>query len=130
MQAQLDVIGIVVEDMARSLAFYRRLGLAIPANADDQTHVDLTLPGGVRLTWDTVEVIRSFDSDWTPPSGGHRIALAFKLDRPADVDRAFADLTGAGYRSYKSPWDAFWGQRYAIVLDPDGSHIELFADAG
>jgi hypothetical protein len=31
------------------------------------------------------------------------------------------------YRQYKEPWDAFWGQRYAIVLDPDGNHVELSA---
>src|SRR6266536_1784299 len=128
MQARLDVVGIVVEDMARSLAFYRRLGLEIPPDADGQTHVDVTLPGGLRLTWDTIETIRSFDPDWSPPSGGHRIALAFRVDSPADVDRTYGELIGAGYRSYKAPWDAFWGQRYAIVLDPDGSHVELFVD--
>jgi catechol 2,3-dioxygenase-like lactoylglutathione lyase family enzyme len=32
--ARLDVIGLVVADMAASLAFYRRLGLDIPADAD------------------------------------------------------------------------------------------------
>jgi hypothetical protein len=26
------------------------------------------------------------------------------------------------------PWDAFCGQRYACVLDPDGNQIDLFAD--
>jgi uncharacterized glyoxalase superfamily protein PhnB len=29
--------------------------------------------------------------------------------------------------------DAFWGQRYATVLDPDGNSVDLFAsleDAG
>ena len=50
--AQLDMIGIVVADMAVSLAFYRRLGLEIPADADTAPHVDLILPGGVRLAWD------------------------------------------------------------------------------
>jgi hypothetical protein len=32
-----------------------------------------------------------------------------------------------GYTQHKEPWDAFWGQRYAIVLDPDGTHVELSA---
>jgi uncharacterized glyoxalase superfamily protein PhnB len=27
----------------------------------------------------------------------------------------------------KEPWDAFWGQRYAAVGDPDGNLIDLFA---
>jgi len=130
MQARLDVIGIVVADMARSLAFYRRLGLDVPADADGQPHVDVTLAGGLRLAWDTVDTIRSYDPAWTPPSGGHRIALSFRVDAPADVDRAYAELTGAGYTGHKPPWDAFWGQRYAVVLDPDGNAVDLFADAG
>ena len=25
------------------------------------------------------------------------------------------------------PFDAFWGQRYATVLDPDGNAVDLFA---
>ena len=69
MHARLDLIGIVVADMPRSLAFYRQLGLDIPAEADGEGHVEVTLPGGLRLAWDTEEVIRSFDPDWTPPSG-------------------------------------------------------------
>jgi catechol 2,3-dioxygenase-like lactoylglutathione lyase family enzyme len=130
MQAKLDLIGIIVDDMARSLAFYRRLGLEIPPDADSQPHVEVSLPGGLRLAWDTVDTIRSFDPDWTPPSGGHRIGLSFRVDTPVAVDDAFADMVGAGYRSHKAPWDAFWGQRYAIILDPDGNAVDLFADAG
>ena len=127
MQARLDMIGIVVDDMAKSLAFYRRLGLDLPPEADQQPHVEATLPGGLRLAWDTVETIRSFDPDWTPPAGGHRIALAFRFETPADVNAAYEEMSSLGYQGHKAPWDAFWGQRYAIILDPDGNSIELFA---
>jgi catechol 2,3-dioxygenase-like lactoylglutathione lyase family enzyme len=127
MNARLDLIGIVVQDMARSLAFYRRLGLDLPPEADGEPHVEAMLPGGLRLAWDTVETIRSFDPAWTPPHGGHRMGLAFLLDSPADVDRAYAELTSLGYDGHKAPWDAFWGQRYAVVHDPDGSSVDLFA---
>jgi catechol 2,3-dioxygenase-like lactoylglutathione lyase family enzyme len=127
MQARLDVVGLVVADMARSLAFYRHLGLEVPPDADQQPHVEMTLPGGLRLTWDTIEVIRSFDPDWTPPSGGSRMSLAFRLDTPADVDRAYDALVALGYDGHKAPWDAFWEQRYAIVHDPDGNAVDLFA---
>ena len=127
MHARLDLIGLVVADMARSLAFYRRLGLEVPPEADGQPHVEAALPGGLRLAWDTVETIRSFDPDWAPPGGGHRIGLAFRLDAPADVDHAYAELVALGYAGHKAPWDAFWGQRYAIVHDPDGNPVDLFA---
>jgi catechol 2,3-dioxygenase-like lactoylglutathione lyase family enzyme len=128
MQARLDVIGLVVKDMARSLAFYRRLGLETPPEADQQPHVDATLPGGLRIAWDTVETIRSFDSEWSPPSGGgNRMSLAFRFETPAEVNAAYQELTAAGYEGHKAPWDAFWGQRYAEVRDPDGNTVDLFA---
>jgi catechol 2,3-dioxygenase-like lactoylglutathione lyase family enzyme len=127
MPARLDMIGMVVQDMARSLAFYRQLGLDLPADADNQPHVDTILPNGLRLAWDTVETIHSFDPDWTPPTGGPRTALAFLCDSPADVDRTYALLTGLGYEGHKEPWDAFWGQRYASLHDPDGNGVDLFA---
>jgi catechol 2,3-dioxygenase-like lactoylglutathione lyase family enzyme len=129
MQARLDLIGLVVQDMARALAFYRHLGLELPGDADQQPHVETTLPGGLRLAWDTVETVRSFDPAWTPPSGGARIGLAFRLDTPAEVDRAYEQFVSLGYDGHKEPWDAFWGQRYAIIHDPDGNSVDLFAPA-
>ena len=127
MAPTFDVIGLVVADMAASLAFYRRLGLDVPPEADNEPHVDLALPGGLRMSWDTIETIRSFDPGWTPPQGSPRVGLAFRCDSPAEVDRTYAELTDAGYEGHKKPWDAFWGQRYALVHDPDGNSVDLFA---
>lgn len=127
MVVRIDLIGLVVADMTASLAFYRRLGLEIPEGAEVEDHVEAVLPGGIRLAWDTVDVIRSFDPDWQPPSGGHGISLAFLCADPAEVDSVFADLTAAGYHGHSAPWDAVWGQRYATVHDPDGNSIDLFA---
>jgi len=127
MQARLDLVGIVVQDMARSLAFYRRLGLDLPPEADQEPHVETVLPGGLRLAWDTVEVVRSFDPDWSPARGGHRMGLAFRVESPQEVDAAHDELVALGYQSHRAPWDAFWGQRYAVVRDPDGNPIDLGA---
>ncbi len=127
MTVHFDVIGLVVSDMARSLDFYRRLGIDVPADADTQPHVEAALSGGLRIAWDTVETIKSFDAGWTPPSGGHRVGLAFACDSPAEVDAMFAGLVDAGYKAHLEPWDAFWGQRYASITDPDGNSVELFA---
>ncbi|MER5968274.1 VOC family protein [Streptomyces sp. NPDC002055] len=126
MTPRFDLIGLVVTDMAASLAFYRRLGLDIPAEADTQPHVEAALPGGLRIAWDTTETIRSFDPAWTPPRG-HGVSLAFACDGPGDVDASYAALVGAGHEGYLKPFDAFWGQRYAVVLDPDGHAVDLFA---
>jgi catechol 2,3-dioxygenase-like lactoylglutathione lyase family enzyme len=127
MGVQLDLVGIVVDDMARSLAFYRRLGLDIDAASDSEPHVEITLPGGLRLAWDTVETIRSFDAGWTSGPVSQRVTLAFACDSAAEVDACYGELTAAGYEGHLQPWDAFWGQRYAIVRDPDGNGVDLFA---
>ncbi|MGA5411124.1 VOC family protein [Streptomyces lavendulocolor] len=127
---RLDAIGLVVSDMAASLAFYRRLGLDVPAGAGTAPHVEATLPGGTRVLWDTEEVVRSFDPRWTRPRGGDRIGLAFRCASPAAVDATYEMLVAAGHRGHLEPWDAVWGQRYAVVLDPDGCGVSLFADAG
>ncbi len=120
------LVEIVVADMAASLAFYRHIGLDIPPDADTEPHVDVDL-GGLRLAFDTRETILSFDSAWTPPSGGHRMALAFACESPAEVDAAYAELTAAEGTGGIEPWDAFWGMRYAVVHDPDGNPVDLFA---
>ncbi|WP_067130837.1 VOC family protein [Microtetraspora malaysiensis] len=127
MAPTFNLIGLVVADMGASLAFYRRLGLDIPAEADSAPHVETTLPGGLRLAWDTVDTIRSFDPGWTAPSGGSRVSLAFACAGPEEVDRVYDDLVAAGYEGHRKPWDAFWGQRYALVRDPDGNGVDLFA---
>ena len=127
MKPRLDLVGIIVQDMRASLDFYRLLGLRFPDGAESEGHVEVTLDGGLRVAWDSAEVIRSFDPEWQPPSGGPAIGLAFLCDSPAEVDAVYAELVAAGHRSKKEPWDAFWGQRYAQVLDPDGNAIDLFA---
>jgi uncharacterized glyoxalase superfamily protein PhnB len=126
MAIQPDMIGIVVSDMAAALRFYRMLGLAIPDGVEGDAHVEVITPNGYRIAWDTEALARSIHADWVAPQG-NRVGLAFKCDGPADVDARYAQITGAGYAGVKEPWDAFWGQRYAVVSDPDGLHIDLFA---
>ena len=127
MDLRLAVVELVVSDMAASLAFYRRLGLDLPQDADGAPHVEVEV-GGLRLAFDTEDTVRAFDPAWTPPTGGgHRSALAFACAGPAEVDEAYAELTGAGYEGHLPPWDAVWGMRYAVVRDPDGNPVDLFA---
>jgi uncharacterized glyoxalase superfamily protein PhnB len=122
--ARFEAIGVVVDDLTRALAFYRELGLEFP---EGEGHVESQLPNGLRFMLDTEETIRSFDPEWQPPSGGHRVAVAFRCDSPAGVDETYRRLLGAGGSSHKEPWDAFWGMRYAQVKDPAGNVVDLFA---
>ena len=127
MTPRLDLIGMVIEDMAATVAFYRRLGLEFAEGAEGEGHVEVVLAGGLRLAWDTAEVVRSFDPEWTPPQGSSPFALAFLVDSPAEVDALHARLVAAGAHSHLEPFDAFWGQRYATVRDPDGYGVDIFA---
>jgi uncharacterized glyoxalase superfamily protein PhnB len=122
----LDLIGIVARDMRASMEFYRRLSLDIPVGAEDEPHAEVTTPSGLRVAWDTAELIQQIDPEWTEPSGGHRVALAFLCPDSASVDAKYEELATLGF-GHKDPWDAFWGQRYASVKDPDGNQVDLFA---
>lgn len=126
MDVYLDLVGIVTRDMGASLAFYRRLGLDAPEGSEDEPHTEATTPGGLRVAWDKASLIRGIYPHYSEPSGGHRISLAFRLPTPAAVDEKYAELAALGHGGTE-PWDAPWGQRYAVVLDPDGNHVDLFA---
>jgi len=54
-------------------------------------------------------------------------SFALLCESPAQVDDVVKRVQTAGFEVAKEPWDAFWGQRYAIVKDPDGYMVDLFA---
>jgi uncharacterized glyoxalase superfamily protein PhnB len=123
--AQLNAIGIVAADMAESIRFYRLLGVDVP-ETPAEGHVDTFLPNGVRFMLDSEETMRSFIDGWQRETG-NQISLAFECDSPAEVDEIYARVTEAGFRGEKEPWDAFWGQRYALLKDPSGVDVNLYA---
>ena len=130
MTIQLSAIGLVAADIPRSLQFYRLLGLDTPTDSATEDHVEANTPGGVRVMWDTYETVRATEPDWEPGTGGQTMALAFGCDSPAEVDARVEDVRAAGFGVHHEPWDAFWGQRYATVVDPDGNHVDVFAALG
>jgi catechol 2,3-dioxygenase-like lactoylglutathione lyase family enzyme len=130
MTAKLDAIGLVVADLKTSVTFYRLLSLDFGdiVDAEGHGHAEADLGAGMRLMLDTVEGIKEFDPAYTPAHGDPRASLAFRCQSPAAVDQLFARLTLAGARAHKAPWDAFWGQRYAQLRDPDGNGVDLYAE--
>ena len=121
----LNAIGIVVSDMTRSISFYRLLGLDVP-ETPDEGHVDTFLPNGVRFMLDTEETVLGFRPDWKRETG-NQLAIAFECASPDEVNEIYERATGAGFEGEKAPWDAFWGQRYAQMRDPDGVGVDLYA---
>jgi hypothetical protein len=80
----LNAIGIVASDMARSIRFYRLLGLDVPEKPGEG-HVDTFLPNGVRFMLDTEDTVRSFRPEWIRESG-NQLGLAFECRLGAFLD--------------------------------------------
>jgi catechol 2,3-dioxygenase-like lactoylglutathione lyase family enzyme len=124
----LHMLNVVEGDMAASVDFYRRLGLAVPSGDDlPGPHVQLRMPGGFSLELDTRESARLWHAGWRADPASVGVVIGFALPSREDVDERYADLTAAGYAGRQPPFDAFWGARYAIVADPDGNDVGLMS---
>ena len=122
---QLNAIGIVAVDMAESIRFYRLIGLDVP-ETPDEGHVDTFLDNGVRFMLDSEETMTSFMEGWSRETG-NQVGIAFECASPAEVDEIYARVTEAGFHGEKEPWDAVWGQRYAMLKDPSDVDVSLYA---
>lgn len=120
----MNALGIIVSDMATSVAFYAKLGLTFQMYGDE--HAEAALPGGIRVMLDTEQLVKSLVPGWSRPGSSHVFSLAFQMPSPEAVDALFGELTANGSRAVREPWDAEWGQRYAVLLDPDGNGIDLY----
>jgi uncharacterized glyoxalase superfamily protein PhnB len=124
-QAAFTQLNLVSRNMAATLAFYRRLGVATEGGPDDH-HVEGRLADGLVIEWDSEAGVRTWDSGWAGRSGGSTV-LGFSLPSRDAVDEMYAELTGAGGRAHQPPYDAFFGARLAIVDDPDGNPVALMS---
>jgi uncharacterized glyoxalase superfamily protein PhnB len=120
-----DAIGLVSDNCAKTILFYRLLGVEFMRGGEPE-HYEAKTPSGIRLLLDSVALIKTFEPDFEKVRGTG-ITLCFKQASREKVDEAYAAILRAGFEGKKAPWDAFWGQRYACVLDPSGNQIDLFA---
>src|SRR5262245_18286988 len=129
----LFLVDFVARDMEATIAFYRALGVDIPEKAIWRTatgahHVDIKMPGGIAVHFDSFALARVYNRGWREYSGtGTRIVLNFRVGSRQGVDLLHERVTALGYMSAQPPIDAFWGARYAIVEDPDGNHVGLMS---
>lgn len=127
MAISLHTIGLTVKDLGKSLSFYRSLGLPIPEGQDNEYHVEFTSNDGYSIGFIPESTMLKTNPNWTAPTGDNRISLQFACNSPKEVDDTYKTLTSKGYTSFKAPWNAPWGQRFAQVLDPDGNNVAFFA---
>jgi catechol 2,3-dioxygenase-like lactoylglutathione lyase family enzyme len=118
------LVNLVVSDLARSVAFYRALGLEM----SDPTgpHAVASTPHGLRLELDEVPFAALWDAG-SPGAVGGGAVLSLAVDRRDEVDAIWSRMTAAGAVSSQRPYDAFWGARFAVLLDPDGHRIGLMS---
>ena len=125
----LDQLNLLVRDMDVTLAFYRHLGLVIPEDAGRESgghHVEVELPNGFVLEFDTLALAAAYDAGARHGDGGGSV-IGFALPSRQRVDAIYGELVAAGYSGSQAPCDAFWGARYAVVEDPDGRHVGLMS---
>jgi catechol 2,3-dioxygenase-like lactoylglutathione lyase family enzyme len=127
MPIQLAMVGLVVGDMKRSLAFYRRLRLDIPLEEDEKRFVMHRMPSGVTIFFDSV-FFPAEDPERRPaPRGSYNISLEFYAGTREAVDRLYDELVGLGYAGRRAPWKSS-GPYAALVEDPDGNPILITAE--
>jgi catechol 2,3-dioxygenase-like lactoylglutathione lyase family enzyme len=116
---------LAVADVARSVAFYERLGFGIEATYDDPPYATLGL-AGARL---------SLAEQGHPAEDRPGVALEAPADRARmnavlvleveDCMRAFHDLRDAGVGFLAEPYSPPWGGHRCFAVDPDGYLVEL-----
>jgi predicted lactoylglutathione lyase len=122
---RFTMVVLLVEDLARSLAFYRRLGVQFPPGAEDRS--DIVVPIGDEHQLVLTETFVRNDPDRHPPAGGSRIILEWFVDGNPAVDALFAELTEAGYRGRREPFLTNFNAYMCMVDDPDGNTVLVTA---
>lgn len=125
-QITLHQVNLVVSDMEASAAFYARLGLDVSDGGTPgwAPHHRGATTDGVDVDLDSEQFARVWNQGWP---GGTGVMIGFRVPDRADVDRLHAELIGAGHASQQAPYDASWGSRFAIVVDPDGNSVGLLS---
>lgn len=122
----LDAVGIVCESIEKSIEFYNLFGIEFE-QVGGPDHFEGKTPTGLRVMLDSVELAKKLNPDWQKPSGCG-VVLCFKRNSATEVDSLHSKAHAKGFSTVKEPWDAFWGQRYCSLKDPDGNQVDLFAD--
>ncbi|HEY1752860.1 MAG TPA: VOC family protein [Caulobacteraceae bacterium] len=130
--ARFSQINLIVHDMDKTLAFYRRLGLEIPeggvwATPSGGHHAKAAdTAGPVDLEFDSRKLAAAYNAGFRAERG--RVLIGVELESREAVDALWhALIEERVVQGLQPPYDAFWGARYAIVEDPDGNPVGLMS---
>lgn len=123
---KLDGFGIMVDDMAVMVRFYRDvLGFEIKED-ENTTNVFLEKDGTLFLLYRKKDFEKMTNRKFSYCSGvnGH-YEIALSVENYAMVDKAYADIAAAGAEGIMEPETEPWGQRTCYVADPEGNLVEI-----
>jgi lactoylglutathione lyase len=125
-QMKLDGFGILVEDMAGMIRFYRDvLGFEIK-ETEDAEHVFLEKDGTLFMLCRRAdfEKMTGKSLSYAKGTNGH-YEIALSAADYAAVDRAFEEIVAAGGKEILAPSTMPWGQRTCYIADPEGNLVEI-----
>lgn len=125
MKAKIALITLGVEDIAKSLAFYRDgLGFQTHNYKDGDDNIMFRLEGSWLGLYPRDELAK--DASVSPEGSGFRgVTLAHNVGSKAEADRVFREAVSAGATPVKTPQDVFWGGYSGYFADPDGHLWEV-----
>jgi uncharacterized glyoxalase superfamily protein PhnB len=124
---KIDAVGVTSSDLKKTVAFYQLLGFKFPEFKEDEDHLEPeSETGSARLMIDSKKLIKELLGE--DPKPGNHSSFAIQYSSSKEVDEAASRIKDAGHKIVTEPWDAFWGQRYSVVQDPDGYRVDLYAN--
>ncbi|MFC1739088.1 VOC family protein [Planctomycetota bacterium] len=125
MSIRFDMIGIFVNDLQKTIDFYRDV-IGLEVKQTDESYAEFNHDGIRFAAFERVMLPEWLGVTPTYPDGlNGTFELAIDLPYYKDVDRKFDQFVKAGARAIREPRDMPWGQRSSMVADPDGNLIEL-----
>jgi len=123
---KINAVSITSRDLKKIAEFYELLGFQFPEIKEDEQHVEaLPIEGSTKLMIDSKDLIENILGE--DPKPGNHSAFAIEFDTATEVDEVVNKVKNSGHKVVREPWNAPWGQRYAIISDPDGYLIDLYA---
>ncbi len=123
---KLDGFGIMVNDMAAMIRFYRDV-LGFEIKEDENTsNVFLEKDGTLFLLYRRSDFEKMTDRTFSYCSGinGH-YEIALSVENYAEVDKAYEAVVAAGAQGIMEPVTEPWGQRTCYIADPEGNLVEI-----
>lgn len=130
MRARISLITLGVDDLERSLAFYRD-GLGLPTRGIMGTEFEIgavaffDLESGTKLALWPRRSLAADSGLALQPGSATSFSLAHNVGSEAEVDEVMAQAQRAGAKVVKRAQKAFWGGYAGYFQDPDGHLWEV-----